>query len=405
MANEEHLAILKQGVEVWNKWREENVDICPDLSWQDLRGLSLSNANFAGAYLHMTNLNYADLTNSEFNSGDLSNAVLISAKLNYAEFIDANLSNVDLFGAKLNFADFSGANLSGANLALAELTSANLSKANLLEAHLEGTNLSQTLLYWANLSNVKLDETNFDGSLVGWTNFADVDFRQAKGIGTVRHSGPSYLDIHSFYRSHGEIPHAFLRSAGIDDAFISYVPSHFGGKPIRVYSCFISHSSADKSFVERLHADLRANGVQCWYAPSDMKGGRKTLEQIEDAIIHHDKLLLVLSENSMGSGWVETEIRRTRKEEIDKKRQKLFPIRLSGFDAIQNWRCFDSDTGRDMATEVREYHIPDFSNWKDHDSYKLAFEHLLKDLRAEDQARADKEKEGSTGLKGEQKEV
>lgn len=32
MANEEHIAILKQGVEVWNNWRQENPDIRPDLS-------------------------------------------------------------------------------------------------------------------------------------------------------------------------------------------------------------------------------------------------------------------------------------------------------------------------------------------------------------------------------------
>jgi len=31
MANEEHLKILKQGVEVWNKWREENPQEKPEL--------------------------------------------------------------------------------------------------------------------------------------------------------------------------------------------------------------------------------------------------------------------------------------------------------------------------------------------------------------------------------------
>jgi len=32
MANPEHLKILKRGVEVWNKWREDNPKIVPDLS-------------------------------------------------------------------------------------------------------------------------------------------------------------------------------------------------------------------------------------------------------------------------------------------------------------------------------------------------------------------------------------
>jgi uncharacterized membrane protein YgcG len=34
----------------------------------------------------------------------------------------------------------------------------------------------------------------------------------------------------------------------------------------------------------------------------------------------------------------------------------------------------------DSAREIREYFIPDFSNWKDHDAYKLAFDRLLADL-------------------------
>jgi hypothetical protein len=32
---------------------------------------------------------------------------------------------------------------------------------------------------------------------------------------------------------------------------------------------------------------------------------------------------------------------------------------------------------------VREYFIPDFSDWKDHDSYQTAFQRLVNDLKAE----------------------
>jgi hypothetical protein len=38
MANEEHVALLKQGVEVWNKWRKENPVVRPDLNGANLRG-------------------------------------------------------------------------------------------------------------------------------------------------------------------------------------------------------------------------------------------------------------------------------------------------------------------------------------------------------------------------------
>ncbi|MFA5055185.1 MAG: hypothetical protein WC562_03300 [Dehalococcoidia bacterium] len=38
MANEEHLKILKQGVDAWNRWRKENGEIIPDLRRADISG-------------------------------------------------------------------------------------------------------------------------------------------------------------------------------------------------------------------------------------------------------------------------------------------------------------------------------------------------------------------------------
>jgi hypothetical protein len=86
MANKEHLAILRQGVEAWNRWREKNPTIRPDLSVADL-----IRANLSGANLSMADLSVADLSG-------------------------ANLSGADLRGANLGVADLSGANLNGADL-------------------------------------------------------------------------------------------------------------------------------------------------------------------------------------------------------------------------------------------------------------------------------------------------
>ena|SRR5256885_4877993 len=86
------------------------------------------------------------------------------------------------------------------------------------------------------------------------------------------------------------------------------------------------------------------------------------------------------------SKWVETEIRRARKTEVEDKRRKLFPIRLVGYETLRAWECFDADSGEDLAREVREYFIPDFSNWKDHDAFEAGFDKLLKDLRAAETA-------------------
>jgi hypothetical protein len=37
--------------------------------------------------------------------------------------------------------------------------------------------------------------------------------------------------------------------------------------------------------------------------------------------------------------------------------------------------------GKDSVREIREYFIPDFSNWKNYDSYQEAFQRLLRDLK------------------------
>jgi hypothetical protein len=66
----------------------------------------------------------------------------------------------------------------------------------------------------------------------------------------------------------------------------------------------------------------------------------------------------------------------------------LFPITLVPFDRIKSWKLLDADIGIDSAREIREYFIPDFSDWKDHDSYSKAFERLLRDLKAEVQDKA-----------------
>jgi hypothetical protein len=146
-------------------------------------------------------------------------------------------------------------------------------------------------------------------------------------------------------------------------------------KAIRYYSCFISYSSNDQEFGERLYADLRHSGVKCWYAPEDMKIGAKIRDTIYKSIRLYDKLLIILSENSLSSAWVESEVEKAFEEERKRKQPVLFPIRLDEvvMQTTQAW-----------ATEIRRTrHIGDFSRWEEHDAYQQALERLLQDLKAE----------------------
>ena len=103
--------------------------------------------------------------------------------------------------------------------------------------------------------------------------------------------------------------------------------------------------------------------------------------QFDENIRMHDKFLLIVSEHSMNSSWVKTEIKMAVKSEKETGKKKLFPIKSVDFKDIKKWKLFDSDEGEDLAKRIREYHIPDFSNWdKDNEQYKEGLENLLRDI-------------------------
>lgn len=146
-------------------------------------------------------------------------------------------------------------------------------------------------------------------------------------------------------------------------------------------SCFISYSHADETFVRVLYSRLKNEGLQLWYAAEHMQPGRKIHEEIEKNVRVFDKLLLVLSEDSMKSQWVATEIRTAIQQEWISGTRKLIPIRLVSFDRIREWQNFNSDVGKDMAVELREYFIPDFSAWRNTLEFEIAARKLIDSLR------------------------
>jgi uncharacterized protein YjbI with pentapeptide repeats len=118
MAAEEHLQIIRQGVAVWNEWREKNPELIPDLS---------------KANLHKADLNFANLR-------------------------DANLTGAKLTRASLSKANLIGASFSGAYLLGANLAEANLIGALLIQTDLRGASLSESFVYGASVWDVEVDE-------------------------------------------------------------------------------------------------------------------------------------------------------------------------------------------------------------------------------------------------------
>ena len=159
MANDEHVALLKQGVTAWNKWRRENANILPDLSGANLSKANLSGANLSEANLVGANLTEANLTEANLTGANLSKANLIEANLREAELSGANLSEANLSGANLNGANLSDANLTGANLTGADLSGADLYGATLVDTDLTGADLTGCRIYGVSAWGLKLERT------------------------------------------------------------------------------------------------------------------------------------------------------------------------------------------------------------------------------------------------------
>jgi len=141
-------------------------------------------------------------------------------------------------------------NLEGVDLMKADLAGGSGVGSNLYRANLKGANL-----FGANLQGVNLCEADLTGANVGLTVFGNTNLARAIGLESCRHVGPSVVDHQTLIKS-WPVSTAFLRGCGLPEALIEYWPSLIG-RPIEFYSCFISYSTADKEFADRLYADLQ----------------------------------------------------------------------------------------------------------------------------------------------------
>jgi uncharacterized protein YjbI with pentapeptide repeats len=174
MANEEQVALLKQGAKVWNPWRKENPDAEIDLRGANLRGADLKGVNLMTADLRGVNLRGADL-----HWAKLIAAKLIAADLRGANLREADINTADLSRADLSRADLSVADLSVADLTRADLRDADLNGADLRSAYLTATDLSRADLGSANLNLARLREANLRDAKLSEAQVLYTDFREA----------------------------------------------------------------------------------------------------------------------------------------------------------------------------------------------------------------------------------
>ena len=184
MPNPEHIEWLLEGVDNWNRRRNEN-KFKPDLSGANIyrefeeRGMldndgfiplsnfDLSEANMreaifyssfttGGADLRYSNLWRVNLENAQLPNSRLNHAVLRGAKLDGAYLPNAKLCDAKMSNARLYRTDLFKGDLTNAELNLAFLKNASLSCAILDKADLSSATLTGTDLGWSHPWKAKL---------------------------------------------------------------------------------------------------------------------------------------------------------------------------------------------------------------------------------------------------------
>lgn len=391
MANQEQLNILKQGVNVWNQWRKDNPATKIILSEATLKEANLGGCDLTEADLHFTNLQEANLNGADLSMADLNGVNLLGANLSGANLFDANLREAILREACLITADLSSANLSLVDLSETDLTRADLSSANLIKTNLSKANLNDADITHTIFKETHLIGTNFHAAILGGTTFTNTDLSNSKDLDFLRHYSASTLGTDTLQLSKGKLPDIFLRGCGLSDWEIEaaklYNPELTNeernkilykiydlqaSQAVQVSPLFISYSHADSDFVDGIEQTLNEKGIRFWRDIHKMKAGRLE-KQIDEAIRQNPTVLLVLSEHSLNSDWVEHEVQKARELEKEMERDVLCPIALD-----KSWE--DSKWEKRMMEQIKKYNILDFSEWKDDEKFKRMFVRLIDGL-------------------------
>lgn len=91
--------------------------------------------------------------------------------------------------------------------------------------------------------------------------------------------------------------------------------------------------------------------MRCRFAPEDLKIGDRFNERIEESIKVYDKLLIILSEESISSRWVEREVNAAFENEENQNKTILFPVRVD--DAVMDCdKAWAADIRRTRLQQV-----------------------------------------------------
>jgi len=118
----------------------------------------------------------------------------------------------------------------------------------------------------------------------------------------------------------------------------------------KTYDIFLSHSSSDNDFTDKLHSLLEQTGFNVWYDKKKMTSNSHILSDLPKYIGNSEAFIIILSKNSCGSSWVQDEYGYARGLYDKKELKAIIPVVIDdcvipGFYNNDKWiDCRDSLT-------------------------------------------------------------
>ena len=101
---------------------------------------------------------------------------------------------------------------------------------------------------------------------------------------------------------------------------------HDGRGGFQMKQVFLSHTSVDKPFVEKLAKDLNRLGVEVWFDKYEIKVGESIFQRVEEGLRNSEYFAIVLSPSALKSEWVQAELSAAWHKKMLTGRNAVLPI-------------------------------------------------------------------------------
>jgi hypothetical protein len=331
----------------------------------------------------------------------------------FSEFVNCSFAGAEFLHCILDGVDFLSSALEGVSVTTCVMDRCDYFRSTLRGSRFVSSSMRNSCFVHTNLSDSQFESTSLSGSIFGATaltgnmllgpDFSDVVVALPHSISRAELKRLQEMAYVLSMMSSGPVPQGmppatseyartkctllpgavdFLERGGVaSDDLLPLRDVIDRTLPHPASTVFLSYATEDEAFAQLLATLLARSGLEVWFAPRSMRGGQKLYDQLMREVDRRDRLVLVVSKAAIGSNWVLTELRRAVRLPAQKGSwRRVVPVLLIDDDQWRAWKLIDSDSGRDLALELRSGRSYSFAGAPSADTVASTVKALLGEL-------------------------